>query len=299
MKLVFFNDFTLGVVAGDRIVDVSSAVQDIPHLGPHHLINGLIEAFDDYRPRIEELVAASDGVAIEDVRLRPPLPKPGKLVCMAVNYMEDGARDEPAPINAFLKSPRAVVSDGDTVVLSKEQATIFEHEAELGLVIGRRASKVAAEDWEQYVFGYLNFIDVSSRGLGAPPMDSFFPTKSPHTSAPLGPFLVTADEVGDPQNLDIRLSVNGQPMQVFNTDDMAHKIPRVIEFASDITTLDPGDVVATGTNHRGLSPLMDGDSIEMEIEGLGVLHLTVQDDQKREWPRLTRLQQEQQAAAQG
>ena len=216
---------------------------------------------------------------------------------MAVNYMEDGTRDEPAPINAFLKSPKAVVSDGDTVVLSKEPATIFEHEAELGMVIGKRASKVSADDWEQYVFGYMNFIDVSSRGLGAPPMDSFFPTKSPHTSAPLGPFLVTADEVENPQNLAVKLSVSGVLRQNFNTDDMAHKIPRVIEFASAITTLEPGDVVATGTNHRGLGPLHDGDTIEMEVEGLGALHLNVRDDLHREWPRETRLDKEMREAA--
>ena len=297
MKLVFFDDYKLGVVEGDRVKDVSGAVADIPHIGPHHLINGLIERFDDYRPRIEEAAASSDGVPLDSVQLRPPTPKPGKLVCMAVNYMEDGTRDAPAPINAFLKSPKAVVSDGDTVVLSREPATIFEHEAELGLVIGKRASKVSADDWEQYVFGYLNFIDVSSRGLGAPPMDSFFPTKSPHTSAPLGPFLVTADEVENPQNLAVKLSVSGKLRQDFNTDDMAHKLPRVIEFASDITTLDPGDVVATGTNHRGLGPLHDGDTIEMEIEGLGVLHLNVQDDLHREWPRETRLERETREAA--
>ena len=298
MKLVFFNDFTLGVVDGDRVVDISAAVQDIPHIGPHHLINGLIETFEDRRQRIEDLVATSDGLPIGDVRLRPPTPKPGKMVCMAVNYMEDGTRDAPAPINAFLKSPKAVIGDGDTVTLSKRQATIFEHEAELGLVIGRQASKVQAQDWKEYVFGYVNFIDVSSRGLGAPPMDSFFPTKSPHTSAPIGPYLVTADEVPDPQALNVRLSVGGALRQSFNTDDMAHPIPRVIEFASAITTLDPGDIVATGTNHRGLSPLQDGDTIEMEIDGLGTMHLSVRDDQRREWPRETRLEREARQAAQ-
>ena len=298
MKLVFFNDFTLGVVDGDRVADISAAVQDIPHIGPHHLINGLIETFEDRRQRIEDLVATSDGLPIGDVRLRPPTPKPGKMVCMAVNYMEDGTRDAPAPINAFLKSPKAVIGDGDTVTLSKRQATIFEHEAELGLVIGRQASKVQAQDWKEYVFGYVNFIDVSSRGLGAPPMDSFFPTKSPHTSAPIGPYLVTADEVPDPQALNVRLSVGGALRQSFNTDDMAHPIPRVIEFASAITTLDPGDIVATGTNHRGLSPLQDGDTIEMEIDGLGTMHLSVRDDQRREWPRETRLEREARQAAQ-
>ena len=297
MKLVLFDDYKLGVVKGDRVVDVSAAVQDIPHITPQHLMNGLIERFDEYKGRLEELASSSEGVPISQVRLRSPLPKPGTLLCMAVNYMEDGTRAEPAPINAFLKSSRAVIGDGDTIVLADEQANIFEHEAELALVIGKRASKVNADDWQDYVFGYLNFIDVSSRGLGAPPMDSFFASKSPLTSAPLGPYLVTADEIPDPLNLAIKLWVNGDLRQDFHTSDMAHKFPRMLEWTSSITTLEPGDVLATGTNHRGLGPLQNGDTVEMEIDGLGRLNLKVKDDQKREWIRETRLQKEAREAA--
>lgn len=292
MKLVFFDDFRLGVVDGERVVDVSSVVQDVPHVGPHQLVNGLIERFDQYRDRLEQAASSSEGVPVSSVRLRSPLPKPASIVCMAVNYMEDGTREEPAPINAFLKSPRAVIGDGDTIVLCKDQATIFEHEAEIGLVIGKTASKVKAEDWRDYVFGYLNFIDVSSRGLGAPPMDSFFPVKSQHTSAPMGPWLVTADEIPDPHNLAVRLWISGDLRQNFHSSDMAHKVPRLVEWASSIMRLEPGDVIATGTNHRGLGPLQDGDTLEMEIEGLGRLHLAVKDDQKRTWPRETRLERE-------
>ncbi len=297
MKLVLFDDHKLGVVKGDRVVDVSAAVQDIPHITLQHLMNGLIERFDQYKGRLEELASSSEGVPISQVKLRPPLPKPGTLLCMAVNYMEDGTRDEPAPINAFLKSPRAVIGDGDTVILADEQANVFEHEAELALVIGKRASKVNADEWRDYVFGYLNFIDVSSRGLGAPPMDSFFPSKSPLTSAPLGPYLVTADEIPDPLNLSIKLWVSGDLRQDFHTSDMAHKFPRMLEWTSSISTLEPGDVLATGTNHRGLGPLQDGDTVEMEIDGLGRLNLKVKDDQKREWVRETRLQKEAREAA--
>lgn len=297
MKLVFFDDFKLGVLKGDRVVDVSAVVQDIPHTGPHNLISGLIERFDQYRSRLESAARRSQGVPVSQVRLRPPLPKPGKILCMAVNYMESGTRTEVPPINAFLKSPRAVIGTGDTVVLSKDQATVFEHEAELGVVIGKKASKVKANDWKQYVFGYLNFIDVSSRGLGAPPMDSFFPTKSPHTSAPLGPWLVTADEVPDSHNLAVKLSVSGHLRQDYSTSDMAHKIPECIEWASSIATLEPGDVIAMGTNHLGLGPLQDRDTVEMEIEGLGKLELKVKDDQKRQWPRETRAERTAREAA--
>ncbi|MEE8443234.1 MAG: fumarylacetoacetate hydrolase family protein [Dehalococcoidia bacterium] len=287
MKLVFFDDYKLGLLKGDQVVDVSSVVQDIPHIGPHDLISGLIERFAQYKGRLEQAASSSQGVPVSQVQLRPPLPKPGQIVCMAVNYTDSGTR-EPAPINAFLKSPKAVIGPGDTIVLSKDQATVFEHEAELGFVIGKRASKVKADDWREYVFGYLNFIDVSSRGLGAPPMDSFFPTKSQHTSAPLGPWLVTADEIPDPMNLPVKLSVSGVLRQDYPTDGMVNNIAQCVEWCSMITTLEPGDVIATGTNHLGLGPLQDGDTVEMEIAGLGKLELKVKDDQKREWPRETR-----------
>ena len=105
---------------------------------------------------------------------------------------------------------------------------------------------------------------------------------------------MTADEIDDPLKLQVQLSVNGDLKQNFNTDDMAHKIPRVIEWITSIHTLEPGDVVATGTNHRGLSPVMDADNIELETEGLGRLHISVKDDLRRKWERLTRLEREEQ-----
>ena len=285
MKLLFFDDFKLGVLNSDQVVDVSAVVQDIPHTGPHNLISGLIERFDQYMAHLEETASHSPGVPVSQVRVRPPLPKPGKVLCMAVNYMESDTLTEVPSIDAFLKSPNAVIGSGDTIVLADDQATVFEHEAELALVIGKRASKVKADDWSDYVFGYLNFIDVSSRGLGSPPMDSFFPTKSQHISAPLGPYLVTADEVADPQDLGVKLWVGGNLRQDFSTSDLAHKIPRCIEWTSSITTLEPGDIIATGTHHLGLGPLQDGDLIEMEIEGLERLVVHIRDDLKREWPR--------------
>ncbi len=289
MKLLYFDDFKLGVLAGETVVDVSSQVQDIPHTGPHDLINGLIARFDDYRKRLEDAAAAGQGVPVADVRIRPPLPQPVNIDCMAVNFMEDGTRDEPAPINAFHKSPGAVIGNGDTMVLPDVPATIFEGEAELALVIGKRASHVGAAEAMDYVFGYTNFIDGSARGLQRPG-NTFYQMKSRDTFAPIGPYLVTADEIPDPQKLQIRLWNNGTLMQNFNTDDMAHDIRRCVEWVSSIHTLEPGDILATGTNHRGLNPFMDGDLIEIEIDGVGRLSFHVQDDLKRTWDRVTRLQ---------
>ena len=197
--------------------------------------------------------------------------------------MENGTRSEPAPKNGFNKSPNSVIGDGDTILLPDLPATIFEHEAELALVISKHAWQVKAEDAFDYIFGYMNFIDVSARGVPA-----FYQMKSRETFAPMGPWLVTADEIDDPQSLPVKLWVNGRLCQDFNTDDMAHKIPQVIEWVTSVHSLEPGDVIATGTNHFGLSAIQDGDSIEMETAGLGRLNLSVRDDLKRTWGRETR-----------
>src|ERR1700730_7293546 len=288
MKLAFFDDYKLGVVKGDNIVDVSSAVRDIPHLGPHDLINGLIAKFGDYKKRLEDAAASGKGVPVSSVKLQAPLPKPGNIVCMAVNYMENGTRKEPAPINAFHKAPTSILGPGGTMVLPDVPATIFEGEAEMAVVIGKRAKNVKAADAMGHVFGYVNFIDGSARGL-PPPGNVFYQMKSRDTFAPLGPWIVTADEIRDPHKLQVKLSVNGAIKQNFNTDDMAHKIPRCIEWVSSIHTLEPGDVLATGTNHRGLNAFQDGDAVELEAEGLGRLRINIRDDLKRTWGRETRL----------
>ncbi len=257
MKLLFFDDFKLGVLKGDQVVDVSQAVKNVPHIGPHDLINGVIARFGELRKGLEE-AANGKGVPVSQVRIRPPLPKPYNIVAMAVNYMEDGTRSEPAPINAFHKSPNAIIGDGDTMVLPDVPATI------------------------------TNFIDGSARGL-PPPGNVFYQMKSRDTFCPIGPYLVTADEIRDPHHLQIKLWVNGELKQNFNTDDMAHKIPRCIEWVTSIHTLEPGDIIATGTNHRGLSGFQEGDQIELETEGLGRLHIRIRDDLKRTWSRETRL----------
>ncbi|TXL71896.1 fumarylacetoacetate hydrolase family protein [Vineibacter terrae] len=288
MKLAYFDDFVPGVIQGDSVVDVSSEVRDIPHTGPHDLISGLIVRFEQYRARLEDAARRGPGRKLADVRLRPPLPRPVNIDCMAQNYMENGTLREPAPINGFHKSPSAVIGDGDTMVLPDVPATIFEGEAEMAVVIGKRATNVRAADAMSHVFGYVNFIDGSARGL-PPAGNVFYQMKSRDSFAPMGPWLVTADEIADPHNLAVRLWVNGEIKQDFNTSDMAYKIPRCIEWVSSIHTLEPGDVLATGTNHRGLSSFQDGDRIELETQGLGRLRINVRDDLKRTWLRETRL----------
>jgi 2-keto-4-pentenoate hydratase/2-oxohepta-3-ene-1,7-dioic acid hydratase in catechol pathway len=214
------------------------------------------------------------------LRLRAPVPRPQKIVCAARNYQEFGVHKN-VDIEFFLKSPEAILEPGGTVQLPPHKANIFHHEAELALVIGKTAKNVKAADALDYVFGYLPFVDVSARGL----YGGFFIGKSFDTFAPLGPAIVTADEVSDPQAIKIALDVNGEERQRFGTDDMANTTAKLIEHASSITTLRPGDVLCTGTNHQGLGALQDGDRVSLRIEDWPALEFSVSDPEKRSWPR--------------
>ena len=291
MKIAYFNDWRLGIVKGDGIVDVMAAVSDVPRLGPHDLINGVIERWSAYRTKIEDAAAKGASVPLGSAKLRAPLPRPVNVDCMAVNYMEDGTRKEPAPINAFHKSPNSIIGPDETMVLPDVPASVFEGEAELAVIIGKKGYNIKAADAMSHVFGYCNFIDGSARGL-PPAGNTFYQMKSRETFAPIGPWIVTADEIKDPHNLSVKLWNNGDLKQSFNTSDMAHKIPRSIEFVSSLHTLMPGDILASGTNHRGLHAFQDGNKIELEVEGCGKLRITVADALKRSWPRETRLQRQ-------
>ncbi|MBI2873096.1 MAG: fumarylacetoacetate hydrolase family protein [Chloroflexi bacterium] len=287
MKLVLFDDFRLGVLKDGGVVDVMNAVKDVPAHTPQTLMAGVIEAFPRLRPRLEEAAAKGAVKPLGRVRLRAPLPRPGKLVCAAVNYMEFGTRQpEELPLEAFLKASNAVIGDGDTVVLDEEcKATVFHHEAELALVIGKVAKKVPQSKAMDYIFGYTGLMDISARGFNPGGRVSFFQVKSWDTFAPMGPCIVTADEIPDPSNLNLRMWCSGEPRHNFNTSDMAHKIPELVEFLSRVITLEPGDVVATGTNHQGIGAIQDGDEVVMEVQGVGKLTVHVKDPAKRQWPR--------------
>ncbi len=298
MKLGYFNDFRLGAVKGDAIVDLTPLLTGLPHRDTQDLMPALIGDFAAHRARLEAHVASSAGTPLASVRLRAPMPRARQIDCMATNYMESGTLPKPPAINAFHKSPSAAIGPGDTMVLPDIPATVFEAEAEVALIIGKRACNVAEAEAMGHVFGYMNFIDGSARGM-PPERNVFFQAKSRDTFAPMGPWIVTADEVTNPQALDIRLRVNGEVRQDFNTSDMAHSMARCIAWLSSIHTLEPGDIVATGTNHRGLSALHDGDLVELEATGLGRLHFHVRDDLKRTWTRENRLQEAQKLVARG
>ena len=284
MKIGFFNDYHLGIVKGDRIVDIMPALGPLHAHHPQELITALITHWPDVQADLADFVKRKRGVALKDVKIQAPLPRPDTIVCMAVNYLEFGTRPMP-DIDAFLKSSDCVIGDGDTIYMDPDcQARIFHHEAELGVVIGKPANRVKAADAMDYVFGYTGFIDVSGR-INVRGNQSYYQSKSWPTFGPMGPFITTKDEIADPNNLDIRIVNNGEARQTFNTDDMAHKIPASIEFVTRVTPLNPGDIISTGTNHQGLGAIQDGDELVLEVEGVGALHLHVHDPLKREWPR--------------
>src|SRR5258706_3027058 len=162
MKFLYFNDYRLGALKGENVVDVTPAVQNVPHTGPGNLIIGVIERWSDLRGVLERAASSGSGVPVSQVKIRPPLPKPVNVDCMAVNYMDDGTRKEPAPINAFHKSPGCVVGHGETMLMPDVFMSIFEGEAELAVVIGKRAKHVPASRPMEHVFGYVNFIDGSA-----------------------------------------------------------------------------------------------------------------------------------------
>jgi 2-keto-4-pentenoate hydratase/2-oxohepta-3-ene-1,7-dioic acid hydratase in catechol pathway len=281
MRYVFFDNFEPGVLHEGRVYSIAGLLAESEAHTPQEALEYLIANERLLRPSIREVIGTQEGREAASVRFRPPVTRPSKLLCAFANYREDGARDE-VPLDLFLKSPASIIGDGDTVVLPPVEASIFHHEAELAFVIGKRASRVSADQALEYVFGYVPFMDISARGTGGRTM---FQGKSFDTFGPIGPAIVTADEIADPHALRVRLSVNGQLRQDFSTGDMANRIPQLIEFASHVCTLEPGDVIATGTNHQGLGPVQDGDSVALEIDGLGTLTVHVTDERKRTWSR--------------
>ncbi|MDE0015721.1 MAG: fumarylacetoacetate hydrolase family protein [Candidatus Poribacteria bacterium] len=277
MKLTFFNDYQLGVITEDGVVDISDALSGISYHTPQELIRMVIEDFDNLRPAIAAAAENGTVTALEGVSLKAPLPRPGQLVCLAGNYIEP---DSPSrgEFNAFLKSPTGIIATKGTVELPEADVTVFHFEPELAIVIGKTAKHLSEENALDCVFGYTQFIDVSARGLPG----GFFLGKSWHTFAPMGPALVTADEVADGNALGVQLWINDGLQHDFSTNSMARFIPELLAEVTNVVTLEPGDVVSTGTHHEALTAVGDGDTVRLGIEGFGPeLTVSVQDPLKR------------------
>jgi 2-keto-4-pentenoate hydratase/2-oxohepta-3-ene-1,7-dioic acid hydratase in catechol pathway len=292
VKLVLFRkaagaELQPGVLVEAGVVDVSAVVPAA--YTPQLRMQAIIEGFDSLRPKLERAVKEASPISLNAVRLGPPLPRPGKLLACIANYWEHAQRDA-RPLNMFLKNPDAVIGPGDTIRLPEfTDPWSFMHEAELAVVIKGPAKRVKREDWRSAVFGYTCMIDVTARGEGRRTWPAHQPMswlgKSFDTFAPLGPCIVTADEIPNPNDLHVQFWNDGQLRHNYSTDDMEHPVPEIIEFASTVMTLNSGDVLSCGTNHEGLGFLQDGEEVEILIHGIGRMKLKVEDPLKRSWER--------------
>uniref|UniRef100_UPI004048880A fumarylacetoacetate hydrolase family protein n=1 Tax=Roseivirga sp. TaxID=1964215 RepID=UPI004048880A len=213
----------------------------------------------------------------EEERLGPPICRPSKIVCVGLNYAqhasESGMQLPTEPV-LFFKSTTAICGPNDDVIIPKgSQKTDWE--VELAVVIGKKASYVEEENAMDYVAGYVLHNDISEREFQLERQGQWVKGKSNDTFAPLGPWLVTSDEISDLDNLHLWLKLNGKTMQDSNTSDMVFKIPKLVSYISQFMTLLPGDIISTGTPFGvglGLNPqkyLVEGDVMELGVEGLG------------------------------
>lgn len=216
--------------------------------------------------------------ALAGVTLLAPVLSPSKLICVGLNYRdhaEEAKMEIPSVPTIFNKFPSAITGHGAPIVLPKNSLKP-DYEAEFAFVIGAGGRHIAAANWRDHVYGYMNCNDVSARDFQMA-TSQWLMGKTFDTFAPTGPYLVTAEEIADPHNLDITLTINGERLQHSNTRHLIFGIPALIEYISSVCTLQPGDIVSTGTpsgvgfSHKPPRWLRPGDEVAVEVQGLGVL----------------------------
>ena len=281
MKLVSYKltgeQAHLGAVKDDRIVNLHRAsAGDLPDDMLEFLKAGEV-AMQTAR---DLLVTADDGIPADSVKLLSPVTNPSKIIAIGLNYMDhirEADIGTPELATMFCKYPSAIIGTDADIHWSRGLTQQVDYEAELAVVIGKVAKDVSEANAYDYIAGYMNCNDVSARDLQFRPGDQWLRGKCLDSFCPLGPCLVTSDEIDDPHNLSIKCMLNGQLMQDSNTREMIYRIPYLIEYLSEAFTLLPGDVIATGTPH-GVGAFRDppiwlsqGDVVSVEVEGLGRL----------------------------
>ncbi|HKF72597.1 MAG TPA: fumarylacetoacetate hydrolase family protein [Stellaceae bacterium] len=282
MRLCRFDDDRLGVVTGNEVRDVTTLIERLPaRRWPFPKGDPLIAALDALRLAIEAEAARAPTRPLAQVKLLSPVANPSKIVAAPVNYrrhLEEARADaqihfqkqveEIQKIGLFLKATSALVGPSEGVAL-RHLDRRNDHEVELALVIGKPADRVRAADWAQYVAGYAIGLDMTIRG---PEERSL--RKSVDSYCVLGPWMVTADEVADPTNLTLSITVNGEPRQKANTRDLVLGLGTLVELASSFYTLLPGDIILTGTP-QGVGPVRPGDVMDAAIDGIGAMRVAV------------------------
>lgn len=280
MRYVRFNHNRLGVVDNDRVFDITGLfklTEQWPAPAGDMIVRQLVE--------LETVISSSwkdqPSLLLSEVRLDSPITNPSKVIGAPINYKAhiDEANAD-AEINTgktytsidqfglFLKANSSIVGPAD-FVLRRFDERRTDHEVELAVIIGREAKDVKREDALDYVFGYCASLDMTVRG-------SEFPCfrKSVDSYTVLGPWIVTKDEIADPNNLDLLLTVNGEQRQKSNTSHLIFDVQRLIEYASSFFTLHPGDVIMTGTP-EGVGPVFVGDKIVAVVDSVGTLEIGV------------------------
>jgi 2-keto-4-pentenoate hydratase/2-oxohepta-3-ene-1,7-dioic acid hydratase in catechol pathway len=259
-----------GVVRGEEIVSLTGA-------GFPDLLS-VIRGGDAAVSKIAEWLSRGPRLPLSSVRLLAPIPRPPKLLCIGLNYRDHAAETNvpvPSVPTVFAKFPTAIIGPGDSIVLPKSSSQP-DYEAEFAFVIGKGGRHIPAERWAEHVFGYTMLNDVSARDYQKA-VSQWTMGKNFDTFAPMGPYLVTRDEIADPHALDISLTLNGELMQSSNTRNLVFGVPDLIAFLSSVLTLEPGDVVSTGTPagvgfvRRPPRYLQSGDETVVRVQGLGEL----------------------------
>ena len=289
MKLVSYKSTAeqihLGALKGNHIVNLHHAsAGELPDDMLEFLKAGEV-AMQTAR---DVLTKADDGISADSVKLLSPVTNPSKVIAIGLNYMDHIREADigvPELATMFCKYPSAIIGTDADIRWSRGLTQQVDYEAELAVVIGKAAKDVSEANAYDYIAGYMNCNDVSARDLQFRPGDQWLRGKCLDSFCPLGPYLVTRDEIDDPHKLSIKCKLNGELMQDSNTCEMIYQVPYLIQYLSEAFTLLPGDVIATGTPH-GVGAFRDppiwlsqGDVVTVEVEGLGSLtnHCAVSD----------------------
>ncbi|MDR5777326.1 MULTISPECIES: fumarylacetoacetate hydrolase family protein [unclassified Caballeronia] len=285
MKLASFNDFRIGVVSDENIIDVTWRLPSALDTVPEHRMRWLIAHWnDEIRGDIEHTVRRSAGCPIVEVKLLAPVPDPAHVFAAPTNYQKHigelqeravtkkgrSARDQ----GFFLKAPGSVIGAGQVITLPKGSGRRFDHESELAVIIGKHGRNISRKDALQFVFGYSCLMDLTMRIEPGTGEEERSMRKSFASFTPVGPWIVTADEVGDTGGLTNRLYVNDELRQDANTRDLIVGIAELVELVSSVLPVQPGDIIATGTP-EGVGPITAGDRVKIAIERVGEMTLPV------------------------
>jgi 2-keto-4-pentenoate hydratase/2-oxohepta-3-ene-1,7-dioic acid hydratase in catechol pathway len=272
VKLVRFDGGHIGIVQGDQVADLTGALGVDPAAWPPVSMVQLIADFAAKRPVLERAIGSAKHKPLSAVHLDTPVPWPNKLIAFPANYhkhaQEMASTYRASSRGFFLKANSCLVGASDKIVLP-DMPLRMDHECELAIIIGREGRQIPAERAFDHIFGYSCLVDVTVRGQQERVM-----RKSYDTFCPVGPWIVTADEVPDATRLGMKLWVNGEVRQDANTRDLVVDIPGMIVMASSAMTLYPGDIIATGTP-EGVGPINPGDTVSIEIDHVGRMDLAV------------------------